>query len=425
MIFIETVDCSGSSLYTIHGTRGKLNGMRRTFLAAFLLLSVFALVISAQESTLLSHPVTGRDSYRLVAINDQRISLNGTPARNAQIVTRVQIDRSPYDEHRAAYEALFYLTETTRRAPDPVAVVDRYPSRFLRDGVGVMEIDPRYIMPVTRDFPRFPERAISPGDSWSGPAWELHDLSEGYALPEPMRFEVPVSYRYIGREDLDGREVHRIEAEYNIFHQEVRRAAFYPQQIVGRSEQILWWDQENGRLARVEEDYLIRFFLNDGQSITYEGRSVTTGEEARPIDRSVVRELQGEIERDGIEDTEVRTAEEGIAITLENVRFPPDSARILAEERSRVEYIAEILRRYPDNDILITGHTALAGTEEGRRRLSIERARAVGRLLIDLDVREAADVLYRGLGATEPIADNTTEAGRRRNRRVEITILDN
>lgn len=421
---------------TVVDTRAEVSGMRNlqyvhrpTGILRYCLIGMLLLLIAsgpaAQEAIRLSHPLEGRDSYRLVAINDQRISLNGVFVRDAQIVTRVQIDRTPHDDTRAAYEALFYLTESTRLAPEPVGVVDRYPSRFLRDSSGAMEIEPTYLMPVLRDFPVFPDRPLSSGDTWAGRAWELHDLSQGYALPEPVTFEVPVSYRYLGREDGDDRRLHRIEAEYNIFHQEFHRVPLYPQQIVGRSEQLLWWDQERGRIARIEEDYVIRFFLNDGTSITYEGRSVTTGEEARPLDRTIVGELQREIDRDGIADTAVRTDGEGIAISLENIRFPPDSASLLPEERGRIEYIAEILRRFPENDILITGHTALAGTEEGRLTLSMERARAVGRLLIDEGVREPAGVYYRGLGASRPIADNATEEGRRRNRRVEITILDN
>lgn len=395
------------------------------FLLFGLVLWVIVSVLPAQETVRLSHPVDGHDSYRLVAINDQTISLNGVFVRDAQIVTRVQIERTPYDDTRSAYEALFYLTESTRMARDPVGVVERYPSRFLRDSAGAMDIEPHYLMPVVRDFPIFPDRPLEPGDTWSGPAWELHDLSQGYALPEPVTFEVPVAYRYVGPEIGVDRTLHRIEAEYNIFHQEYHRIALYPQQIVGRSEQTMWWDQENGRLVRIEEDYVIRFFLNDGGTITYEGRSVTTGEEARPLDRAIVDELQREIERDGIADTAVRTDGEGIAISLENVQFPPDSSRILPEEQRRIEYIAEILRRFPDNDVLITGHTALAGTAEGRQALSMERARAVGRLLIEGGVRDPARVYYRGLGASQPIADNATEEGRRRNRRVEITILDN
>ena len=75
--------------------------------------------------------------------------------------------------------------------------------------------------------------------------------------------------------------------------------------------------------------------------------------------------------------------------------------------------------------MLITGHTALAGTESGRERLSLERARVTARALIELGARREDQIVIRGMGAREPVAGNDTEAGRRLNRRVEITLLEN
>ncbi len=91
----------------------------------------------------------------------------------------------------------------------------------------------------------------------------------------------------------------------------------------------------------------------------------------------------------------------------------------------KIDKIAEILKRYPNRDILISGHTALAGTPEGRQKLSLERARAVAEELISLGARTTTEIMIRGYGATRPAASNATEAGRRLNRRVEITILEN
>ena len=73
----------------------------------------------------------------------------------------------------------------------------------------------------------------------------------------------------------------------------------------------------------------------------------------------------------------------------------------------------------------MSGHTALAGTSEGRMELSIDRARAVADYFLSKNVRGADRIVIRGFGAEAPIADNGTEEGRRRNRRVEITILEN
>ena len=75
-------------------------------------------------------------------------------------------------------------------------------------------------------------------------------------------------------------------------------------------------------------------------------------------------------------------------------------------------------------DILVSGHTALAGTEKVRQLLSEERADAVAEFLIALGVRDRAHIFTQGFGATKPVAPNNTEAGKARNRRVEITILE-
>jgi outer membrane protein OmpA-like peptidoglycan-associated protein len=117
--------------------------------------------------------------------------------------------------------------------------------------------------------------------------------------------------------------------------------------------------------------------------------------------------------------------EEGIAISLENVQFQPESAELTAPERLKLAKIAELLRRYPDRDILVEGHTALAGTEAGRAQLSRDRAAAVADSLIAGGARTPERVVVRGSGAEQPLGDNNTEEGRRRNRRVEITILEN
>jgi outer membrane protein OmpA-like peptidoglycan-associated protein len=144
------------------------------------------------------------------------------------------------------------------------------------------------------------------------------------------------------------------------------------------------------------------------------------------LDRDRLRdEIQGAIDSDGFDDTTVRSDEEGVTVSLENIRFAPDSAVLLDSEREKVRWLAEILGRYPDRDILVSGHTALAGTPQGRQMLSEERAAAVGEYLINLGARDRENIMYQGFGARRPVADNDTEAGRRRNRRVEITILEN
>lgn len=364
--------------------------------------------------------------YSMRSINTQTIYLNGFAVRDAEIVTRVQIQPDGMVGDRGRYAATFILTESTRRRGQPVGVESTYNSVYLRAADGTLEIDEQYLMPVARDMPVFPDRVLEPGDSWTAPAREVHDLFEGYNIREPLRFSFNVAYRYEGQTRWRDQPVYRISASYTIFHREQRDALLYPQQVSGESQQMLYWDPVRNRLAGSEEQYWIEFRLNDGRTITYEGQAITVVEEARPLDRNtVVDTLQRLLDEAGIENTRVTSEDDGVILVLEDIGFPPDSASILPEEQQRLEVIGSILSRFPENDLLITGHTALAGTEAGRRALSISRARAVGEFFLDRDVRRPEQIFFRGFGATRPIADNDTEDGRRRNRRVEIMVLDN
>ena len=89
-----------------------------------------------------------------------------------------------------------------------------------------------------------------------------------------------------------------------------------------------------------------------------------------------------------------------------------------------LEKIAELLKAFPNNDLLISGHTALSGTMESCQVLSEQRAEAVADYLKKLGVKDAYHIFTRGFGASKPIGDNSTEAGMSKNRRVEITIIN-
>ena len=131
------------------------------------------------------------------------------------------------------------------------------------------------------------------------------------------------------------------------------------------------------------------------------------------------------IQLEEYEDVQVTVVDEGIMISLSDIQFLADSIEIPYDEREKLYGIAVILRSIPGRRIAVAGHTALAGTEEGRLRLSTERAQAVAAFLVDLGVREAWEISATGFGAEQPVADNDTPEGMAANRRVEITILEN
>jgi outer membrane protein OmpA-like peptidoglycan-associated protein len=99
--------------------------------------------------------------------------------------------------------------------------------------------------------------------------------------------------------------------------------------------------------------------------------------------------------------------------------------RISKNEIEKLAKIGEILRQNTNKDISITGHTARAGTATGRKKLSLERARTVAEYFLSIGAKEEKQIRIQGKGADEPVGDNATAEGRKKNRRVEIIILDN
>ena len=146
--------------------------------------------------------------------------------------------------------------------------------------------------------------------------------------------------------------------------------------------------------------------------------------EAKLMDRAGLEEEMRDAVS-GLDDVTVTSDERGVTISLENIQFEADSARLSPPELAKIEKIASLLAGIKGRDIQVSGHTALAGTAVARQQLSVERARAVADELIRLGVREAEAITVLGYGAEKPVADNSTEAGKARNRRVEITILEN
>lgn len=134
--------------------------------------------------------------------------------------------------------------------------------------------------------------------------------------------------------------------------------------------------------------------------------------------------LNQELMTGGVPDVSLKTEERGINLTIENLQFQADTARLLPGEANRLASIAALLAKVPaGRSFLVLGHTALAGSVAGQKALSLERAKSIVEALKQRGI-PAERFLYDGRGATQPIAPNDTEAGRAKNRRVEIIILD-
>ena len=114
----------------------------------------------------------------------------------------------------------------------------------------------------------------------------------------------------------------------------------------------------------------------------------------------------------------------GIEIALNDIMFEFDKADLKPKYLSLIDKAIDIIKQHATNDIIIEGHTDAIGSDEYNIELSKARAKNVYDYLISKGL-DAKQISYVGLGKKRPIADNTTEAGRARNRRVYIVIIKN
>ena len=112
----------------------------------------------------------------------------------------------------------------------------------------------------------------------------------------------------------------------------------------------------------------------------------------------------------------------GTKVVLHNLFFATNKTQILPESEQALDELSTFMSQHPALAIRITGHTDNVGSDQANQILSEGRANAVRDELIKRGV--ASDrIEAEGKGESEPIADNATEEGRAKNRRVEFTII--
>jgi hypothetical protein len=109
-------------------------------------------------------------------------------------------------------------------------------------------------------------------------------------------------------------------------------------------------------------------------------------------------------------------------IVLRGVNFDFNKSDIRPDSRPVLDHAAEFLRDNPNVRISIEGYTDSVGSESYNEALSLRRAEAVFRYLVNHGVAPARMEAV-GYGEAQPVADNDTESGRAQNRRVELRVM--
>lgn len=371
------------------------------------------------------------DRYRILSTVNEDVFINGEKSHHALIVNRVTARVTETDETGGGItECTFMTTEdsTGSRTGAKFSYGEEYKSVFHRTKNGIYTISDEYFMPTVRDVPVFPDKKLSPGDKWTARGHEAHDLRRIFGLETPYKVPFIAEYEYIGKAEEGN--LHVFKVKYNmkmrVPQNQIPQTEDYPVAMNGFSDETVFWDLEKGAIDHYSENFRIIMETATGAVLEFSG---TAQAEVTEFERTATEEnlsaVQKKVSDMGIQNVTVSKGEKGLTLSLENIKFQADSAELLDSEKMKLEQIAQILEAWPENDILVTGHTALAGTAKMRQELSEQRARAVADYMILLGVRDRFHIFTQGFGATRPVAPNTTEEGKARNRRVEITIMDN
>ncbi len=110
-------------------------------------------------------------------------------------------------------------------------------------------------------------------------------------------------------------------------------------------------------------------------------------------------------------------------LAFDNIYFDTGAIELNPASEQQIKAIAALLHKAPAIKIMLRGHTDNIGLPAANAQLSLLRANSVGLALVNLGI-DRQRIRIMGMGDTLPIDSNTTEAGRKNNRRIDISIIE-
>ena len=443
-----------------------------TFLAIYIALSgaiVFAQNKPVQGSTYQYNTSGGPvvfefkykegDNSRILSTVNEDVYVNRRLDHHAVILNRISNTVTEVNpDGSGTHNSTFMTTEdsTGSLTGAKFSWGEEYNSIFDRSKKGIYSIEDKYFMPTVRDVPAFPDKPVAPGESWTAQGHEAHDLRRQFNLQTPYKVPFTATYTYLGtvnREKTDVKTMsyaassaskesnnkatvkesnilHVINVKYNLYTETPRpdiNAMYsdYPVMMMGYSDELIFWDNEKGAIDHYSETFRIIMETSLGNILEFRGIAhAEITEFSRTATDENVEDIQNIVDQLGLENVTVKKSDKGLTLSIENIQFKPESAELVDSEKEKLDQIAKIIEAYPNNDILISGHTAVAAGGVDPQILSEQRAQSVADYLIQLGVKDQYHIFTQGFGDKKPIVPNNTQANRAKNRRVEITIID-
>lgn len=395
-----------------------------------IIFSLFISTVAAEDGVLFQFKHHKGDAVSHISTVTEDAYLNGRLNNKTEFINRTSTTILDVDSDGSALLSTKYMTTQNtllQRSGNYLSWGEEDSVKIHRKKTGQLYDSDNQFLPTVRNIPSFPDKKVQVGESWTCEGLEVHDCRELFRMLEPIEIPFEANYTYAGTTEIDGNLLHIIEVDYEFYQENSRESMLSGSTYAGSkgfAHQTIYWDTEKNDLDHYTEQFQIKMVDIYGNLFVYNGQSHGEVTEYKSVnDDENVKKLQKTINKYKLDNISVNRGEKGLTISLENIQFEPDSDRLMASEQKKLEKLGKILKEF-SNDLLVTGHCAERGTVSARQKLSEDRAKAVADFLVQNEIRDELHIFTQGKGSTQPVASNATEAGRSRNRRVEITIMD-
>ncbi|MBO4857954.1 MAG: OmpA family protein [Treponema sp.] len=358
------------------------------------------------------------DNAKYAGLMSREVKAYITPTASAKAANNSDND----NDGAFFYSGNFYVNQDIRKGVSYLTegIHKAIPSSFLMDENGALEMLEDNGYPSFRSFPAFPAKDIEKGQTWEAKAERAVDpLDKNVFTRMPMY----IQYTYLRDEVYNGEDVYLLSAKWATRYGAGTKYVDEDgdRELVaasGNHNATICISKANGKVVVVRDTIDETFSYADGNKVNFKGTISLFTEYPPSIDED---KIVPEIAK--IDDVDIEKTEAGLLMNLQNLQFKPDSSELLPGENERLSKLADILKKFPNSQFLVEGHTASTGNPKGEMNLSLERAYSIVKELVNRGVSEK-QFICKGSGGTKPAADNATPEGRAKNRRVEITILE-
>jgi OOP family OmpA-OmpF porin len=342
----------------------------RHILALFITMSV----IIPARATIFYHSYTDLEKYKLTIKGNYKIYHNNSykGLKVNEVKGLLSVDEIDPRTSRVSGN-VYHYTKTIRGNNLVGYTVDAFQScSFILHHTGQVSESDNPVFPPVQGLPSFPEREIRAGE-----VYQIYGRAgvNLYNSSTVVEIETLSTLRYEGTKSFMGRDLDYFTIQYGygdvLTPGTVTRA-------VGKHTLELYFDNYTGKPVFMRDKFVEEFQLPDGDIIKHDGFYLYFYKLIYPMDKKKTIDNMEEIIQDKLDeeyftDLDFKQRDDGIAITLNDLKFKPDSTILLGTELAKLDAIAEALKNIPDRSFMIIGHTAEYGTVEARKKLSLER----------------------------------------------------